>query len=317
MATTRSERRRRWFLRTQATAGWLTSWRTTVQAASIAALTDRHGPSQHARLWTKFAADARVPTGVMLHVRQRGTGVTITVPLSDPYLLIGNHPRCQLQLDGLAEEETHFALFWLHGELYGVDLRINHPRYAEEPRGDGWWSDGQSLRLGDYQLQVRGLPGIPARTVPVDDHSTVMLQLATADKRQEQRLTRWLTLVGCAAQSGVILREPGIAARQTALIRTPTSLWIVNLANGLPPRLGDRPVEWAALDPLDEFSFGAIKGQAMITWPDLRVDALTSAEPDLADPVETNRTRMTELHAELMRLLNPEEALESVTPANL
>lgn len=269
MATTRSERRRRWFLRSWALSGWLTDWRAELRAASEA-LPSKHGAGvdSHARLWQKFAADSRVPSGVTLLVRQRDTGVTITFPLADPYLLIGNHPRCQLQLSGLPDRETQYALFWLQGELYGVDLRMNSPHQTEEPCCDGWWTDGETLRLGEYEIKVRGLPGLPSRTVRIDDDSTITLHLESLVGRQERHLTRWLTLIGCAAESEVMIRDPSIAARQAALIRTPTSLWMINLAEGLPPRMAHRTLEWSALDPMDELSFGEIKVYTVRTWPE-------------------------------------------------
>ncbi len=279
VASTRNERRRRWFLRTLIVSEWLSQWRASVWAANAAAPLSRgSGGPPSAQLWAKFAADSRVPSGVILQVRQRGTGVTISLPLTDPYLLIGNHPRCQLRLDGGTGRETQYALFWLHGELYGVDLRRNSPHPPSDERVDGWWTDGQTLRIGEYQLQVQGLPGIPSRMIPVEDDSTVTLHLESPRGRQERHLTRWLTLIGCAADSGVIVREGTIAARQAALIRTPTSLWIVNLADGLSPRIANRPVDWTALDPMDEFTFGETKAHVATTWPERMVAASATIE---------------------------------------
>lgn len=290
MASTRNERRRRWFLRTWSASGWLADWRATVRAAAVASpLTAEAGLSRSARLWPKLATDTRVPSGVSLLVRRRHTGVTITLPLTDPYLLIGNHPRCQLQLDGTPGQDTQYALFWLHGELYGVDLRMNQPQSLEFRRMDGWWSEGQTLRLGDDVLQVRGLPGIPARTMPLGDDSTVSLHLESPEGEQQRHLTRWLTLIGCAADNGVIVRDRGIAARQAALIRTPTSLWIVNLADGLAPRISNRVAEWSLLDPLDEFSLGETKARVATTWPDQVVPVPTPTEYLTADLVDEDR----------------------------
>lgn len=268
LATSRNERRRRWFLRMGATSSWLTQWRASVRALNDKASLPLLQNSPDARLWAKFATDTRVPSGVMLEVQCRHTGVTVSLPLTDPYLLIGNHPRCGLRLDNGSGRDTEYALFWLNGELYGVDLRMNSPHHEADTHYDGWWTERQSLRLGDHLLRVRGLPGIPARVVPMDDDSTVTLQLNSPEGQQERRLTRWLTLIGCSVENDLILREQPIAPRQAALVRTPTSLWLVNLAEGQPPRITDRNVGWALLDPLDEFAFGDTKVHAVITWPD-------------------------------------------------
>lgn len=318
VATTRNERRRRWFLRTWAASGWLAQWRASVWAATVAApLPAGPGSSPNARLWTKFTTDSRVPSGVTLRVRRRRSGVTVSVPLTDPYFLIGNHPRCQLQLDSGDGSDTQFALFWLHGELYGVDLRMNQPHNEEENRGDGWWTDGQTLRIGEDELQVCGLPGIPSPTMPVDDDSTVTLHLESPAGRQERHLTRWLTLIGCAADNGVVIRERGIAARQAALIRTPTSLWMVNLADGLSPRISNRVVGWSALDPMDEFTFGETKAHAATTWPDHLVAASASNGFFLtADLVDEDRASLTRLDTKRSPTSNLSETPQSVSPSD-
>ena len=267
MATTRNERRRRWFLRSWATAGWL-KWQAALRGERQEHWLTPVQTTPHSQQWTRFAADVRVPGGVWLEVRQQRTAVSIRVPLSDPYLLIGNHPACGLRLDGLPSREIQYALFWLNGELHAIDLRQNSAQPPAGPRREGWWSDQNHLRLGDYHLQVRGLPGWPSRTFPFDDHSTVTLHLDSPDGRQERPLTRWITLVGSAADNGIVLREPGIASRQAALIRTPVSLWIVNLADAAPPRINSRNSPWSLLDPHDEFVMGNTHCQVMTEWPE-------------------------------------------------
>ncbi|HET6426469.1 MAG TPA: FHA domain-containing protein [Planctomycetaceae bacterium] len=278
MATTRNERRRRWFLRTWATAGWLTTWRASVRAAYSGESPVGSDTSPEARSWAQFAADVRVPSGVVLEIRRRHAAVTITVPLTDPYLLIGNHPACGVRLDGLPRE-IQYAFFWVNGELHGVDLGINAKHPDEAVHKEGWWSPQDKLMLGDYELRVRGLPGIPSRTFHFDDHNTITLHTVTGDESQERALTRRLTLVGCAPDNGVVLRGPGIAPRQAALIRTPVSLWIVNLAEGAQPQINGRVIPWSLLDPHDEFAIGNTRCHVITAWPEHPLSEFHETDP--------------------------------------
>lgn len=310
LATTRNERRRRWFLRTWATAGWLAQWRAAVRdthaAAPLSAVANRSPRDQQ---WARFAADSRVPSGVFLEVQRRDTGVTVTLPLTDPYLIIGNSRRCGLRLGDPLLRGEQYAFFWLHGELYGVDLRRNDPHHFVETNFDGWWTDGQSLRLGQHTVRVRGLPGIPARTNLLVDDATASLHLETPTGPHQLPLIRWLTLIGCGVDNGVFINETAIAPRQAALIRTPTSLWLVNLTEALPPQINHRPIEWSLLDPLDEFTFGATKAHVVTTWPEpasaISTEFLSTMESTTESPsLEEYRDRVATLQAELDRLRN-------------
>lgn len=311
MSSTRNERRRRWFLRTWAASGWLNQWRDSVRALTLA----DPGPadtSPHARQWAKFAADNRVPMGVVLQVHRRDTNVTVSLPLTDPYVLIGNSPCCGLRLDDPSLRGMQYGLFWLNGELYGVDLRPNDPNHDDPIPRDGWWTDGQSLRLGDYTLWVRGLPGIPARTSLLDDNSTITLHRTSPTGVQQRPITRWLTLIGCGVEDGVFIPEANIAPRQAALIRTPASLWLVNLAEALPPRITNRPIRWSQLDPLDEFTFGESTCHLTVAWPDA-LPPLTEFADDPAEATpsrEDHRARVAALQAELDRLLSLSEVAQ-------
>ncbi len=309
MASTRHERRRRWFLRTWAASGWLAKWRAAVWAETTTpSLCFTSDDSPRARQWARFAADVRIPSGVRLEVRDRRTAVKVELPLTDPFLLVGNHPCCGLQLNSLLAKDVVYAFFWLHGELYGVDLRMNSPQTEPGPLQDGWWSSGQSLMLGDYTLCPRGLPGLPARGLPIEDQSTVTLHLDSPQGSQQRHLTRRLTIIGCAPDNGVMIHADSMAPRQAAFIRTPTSLWIVNLARGLPPKLGHQPVAWSPIDPLDEFTFGETKCHAVTTWPEnffalpptLEIPQHVPAE----EATDEYRARLLALHAQLGRMLD-------------
>lgn len=286
MATTRNERRRRWFLRSWANAGWL-QWQAALRGEREERWLAPVETTPQNRQWARFAADVRAPGGVVLEVRDVRTAITISVPLSDPYLLIGNHPACGLRLDGLPDREIHYGLFWLNGELHAIDLRLNSTHPPQTPRREGWWSEQNHLRLGNYLLRVRGLPGWPSRTFPFEDHSTVTLHLDSPDGRQERPLTRWITLLGSAPDNGIVLREPGMAPRQAALIRTPVSLWLVNLADHLPPRMQHHPTAWTLLDPHDEFTFGETRCHAVTIWPENAFAAATDTENERSPETST------------------------------
>jgi hypothetical protein len=237
-----------------------------------------------------------------------GSPTSILMPLDDPWLIAGTDPTCGLRLSGPQVEPAHYAWFWLAGQLYGLDLSMNGT--APAIPFEGWWRDGAQIRIGTHRLRYHASPAVPEPFHP--DRPLPELSLSAGTGRRSLRLERWFTLIGRDRRCELVLDEPGVADRQAALIRTPDSLWLVNLAEASPPRSGGRPRAWLSLDPLDEFTIGQTTFRIESNWAEAAPTPVSPAvDPGTTtDPVAADRARLAVLHAALGQLLDQRDAVD-------
>lgn len=261
MVATRSERRRRWFV-----LRYLSGRRRVATSPAAAAVNP--SPSLIDRWWRQWRRDCGVPANAKLNVVADDGRLRVQMPLVDPFLLIGTDSRCGLQLQGPDIAPRHYALFWLGGRLFGVNLVSQSDRGARVP-ATGWLVDGQRLTLGRYQLQLSGLS--PVAAPRFRDGLQISLRHTTeadfTNRAGTVPIKRWLTLIGRHADCDVPLPDRGVAERQAALVHTPSSLWLVNLSMAAPPLMGGQSIAWTALDPLDEFTILRRRFRIEAEWP--------------------------------------------------
>ncbi len=256
-----------------------------------------------------MARDCQVPPGAHLELQTSGSPISITLPLNAPWLIAGTDETCGLRLDGPEVDPAHYVWFWLAGQLYGLDLSMNGT--APAVPFEGWWRDGSTIRIGTHQIVFRASTAVPDPFAPESPIPDILVTAGT--DRRSVSLDRWLTLIGRDRRCEIVLDDPGVADRQAALIRTPRSLWLVNLAEASPPTSGGQPRAWLLLDPLDEFMIGRTRFLIETLWPTAPSDPVSSPEPaDVptvphAKPVDSadgDRARLAVLHAALGQLLD-------------
>jgi hypothetical protein len=296
------DRRRRWLMRTH-----LLSSAPVIDPPSAASVTSRHSlaVTRATRLWQQFTRDCQVPPGARLELRSSGSAISITLPLNAPWLIAGTDATCGLRLHGPDVDPAHYVWFWLAGQLYGLDLSLNGS--APAVPYEGWWRDGSAVRIGTHQLVFRAGTAVPV-PFKLDGPIPDILVTAGTDRRS-LRLDRWLTLIGRDRRCEIVLDDPGVADRQAALIRTPRSLWLVNLAEASPPMSGGQPRAWL---PLDEFTIGRTTFSIETVWPAAPQTSVPAPGPAVvptvsdtrtADSADVDRARLTVLHAALGQLL--------------
>lgn len=307
MAATRGERRRRWLVRLFNHREWL----ATPVLTAVPPNSQRTAAPLSERLWSHFRSGCAVPADVLLKVSTASAEAIVTIPLTDPYVILGSDRRCQLRIVSPGVAPQHYALFWLSGRLYGLNLSGNAEGFS--PAGlDGWWSDKRPLRLGEYQVRVEGLPGRPVSLQISGDMPEATLTCTAPEGTRTIALKKWLTRLGRHGDNDVPMNDPGVAERQAALIRTPAALWLVNLCAARPVTMSGRAVNWVPLDPGDEFTLGTMTCQVQSDWTAATQDSLSlhrSREPfptiPLAPPTaeDERRARLAQLHESLQRLL--------------
>lgn len=257
----RDERRRRWRLR----------------KAMGAALSDAGGPittnatpscEQAAPLapGEQFARACAIPPRARLSVALR-SGPLLSLPLTEPVLFIGSGPECRLRLVNAGLDRRHYALFWLSGSLYGIDL---HRAQRQPERVVGrWWTEDTVVHLGPFRLRAERIA--PALFPAEKDRNGALplqLQWVAGERTHIERLRARLTLFGTGSCCTFQLRDARLAPVQAALVRTPRSLALIDLAdNSWTRRAGDL-VSAALLDPGDEFEIGRTVFQVASVWED-------------------------------------------------
>lgn len=284
-------RRRRWLLRTSAT-------RSNETAGVGAALIE--GPAfDPATLpltpWQVFARDCAASPRARLWMKVDG-GLELSTPLTDPVLFIGAGPECRLRCVDANLDRRHYALFWLAGSLYGVDLH----RALRDPGAmfDCWWMENNALDVGPFRLRATGI----SQTISRDDsdRSTALpLQIQwTAETRSHvEPLRARLTLIGSGPGCSIRLHDARLAPVQAALVRTRRSLGLFDLAGNTWTRQAGRPIERSLLDPGDEFEIGRTSFDVSAVWDEPWVAPAVS-------PWQEFVQQQTARVAELQQLLN-------------
>jgi hypothetical protein len=212
--------------------------------------------------------------------------------------LIGSGRECRLRCTDAGVDRRHYALFWLAGALYGVDLH----RARQNPHAPlgCWWNDATRVDIGPFQLQATGIAQTADRDVGERwSASPVRVHWTAGEQTHAEGLHARLTLIGSGRDCSIRLSAVQSAPVQAALVRTPRSLALFHLADNDWTRQHGLPIERALLEPGDEFQIGTTTFHVATIW-----DEHTAVTPSSSwrDFLEQQADRVAELQALLDRL---------------
>lgn len=287
----RSDRRRRWFLRAHAACAGLPH---RAESAVSAGLAEVPAPGPASDVPRPFAAACGVPDGAVLQVRSLTSGVTIALPLLQPFLLVGRDPACGLCLQDESVAPRHYYLQWLDGRLYG--------RALTAPFAGEFWDEATQLQVGRFELTVSGIGAPPAGSAFHGDRPAdfELVNLSTTPQHVRP-IDRRLILVGSSAECDLPLDDPTLAPFQAAFIAGRGQLWLVDLAGDASTTLAGRAVDWAAVGPGDELALGRFQFTVRGRWREMEAERRALAEA-LGELMQLERTRLDQMQDWLVRL---------------
>ena len=287
----------------------------------------------------KTVRSASVPNGDLQPIRQqllRESGgrsdtelrVEITgheaqiVPLNQPFVLIGRNPSCDIRFDHPGVLPRHLYLQWIDGRLFCCTLGMP----SQKSPAVGIWIGEEPVTVGPFQLSVidsESLPSLAPESLPSrnsDDpqvdfdplgksaelaSDVPQVQLTFTGVEQSDNfwpVDRPLTLIGCGSQCKLRLDHADIPTVLAALYRTPTSLWLINLADEESLRVNEQSTLLQSLDFGDLVQLGPF--QAEVSAASLSLKTLrTAAIEDSPKPARSSVKELTNRHRERLGTL--------------
>ena len=205
---------------------------------------------------------------VRLTVAYPGTGATKHFAIPSAFVRIGRDPACDLRLDHEQVSDHHAYLQVVAGCVYCVDLGARSGTFWEKGgEGSGWLGRDEAIRVGPYRIQ---LLGVGSRTGNQSGHGSGPLQalpraqdllpgLVLVFQDGNTELLRWrmkptLVFLGTSSRCKLQLAGPQVLSFHASLLRTPQSVWIIDLGGGI--HVNGVPVRFARLEKSDQLEIG-------------------------------------------------------------
>jgi FHA domain len=192
---------------------------------------------------TKYSADrflraCGMSEPLRLLVEGPGDGASSVYDFHQPFALIGHHERADLRLPHPEISQRQLYLQVLGGRVFGVHLSPRVPTWwAGTARASGWITKDETIAFGPYQLRLL-LPALEAtddESLPdplaiAPDGEPVALELLREGATPLRgAINRTLALIGHSLPCRVRIRDPRVSSVHGSFVRTPDSLWVVDL----------------------------------------------------------------------------------------
>ena len=203
-----------------------------------------------------------------------------SLPLERPFVLIGRDRCCDLRIDDPTVLPRQAYVQWIDGRLFVCSLSTP----SQKAPAIATWLDHTPVNVGPFRLSVTDHE---STATPQDrsQHSNGMVARGDADPLSkspalaneipqvqlrfhgvEQTDNLWpvdrqLTLIGGGSQCKLRLEHADIPTVLAGLIRTPTSLWLVNLGGDDSLLVNDRPAAVQSLDIGDVLQMGPFQAE--------------------------------------------------------
>ena len=231
------------------------------------------------RLVTSFAADCGYPNGFTLEVREHGTQQWIAHAIAEPFALVGPEDPCKPSFPELFASRSRVYLQLLGDRVFvcpveqtdrdgpipdWFDLGEEFPlatavARVSKPMLDADGELGTTRPSGDTTI-VANATGSQDPPSSADKPGGVALTLRNGHRRGEPLLTsREVTLVGTAAGCTYVVSWSTVSPVHCAIVRTPQTLWVVDLLSGRGTTVNGWPVKYAMLETGSRLGVGRMR----------------------------------------------------------
>ena len=218
------------------------------------------------RIHRRMMMECRAKSGTRIRIEFPGEEPQV-VAMSQPYLLIGSDPHCDLRLDHEEVHPRHIYLQWVNGQIFWCDLA---PRDGADPRQqtNGKWFGNEPINIGPCRLSLENQV-LPAKLddSPLDRSSQLaeeFPQLAFQFVGVEQSENLWsvsrvLTMIGRGFQCKLRLNHASMPYVQACLLRTRHCCWLVDIEGTGTTGVNGRAITVAPIDIGDILQLGPFR----------------------------------------------------------
>ncbi len=192
-------------------------------------------------------------------VKGPGIDTPCTWQLSQPYLIIGSAPGTGLVLPNKKIRRRHAYLHITETGIFFVDLlEGTSSQYDRTPPLDRWFSDGEILKLGSYELHFACLSKTASKEVlnnriPLSSKITRPTSLpelcieSSGGKKARRQIKRPLTVIGKSKSAHLRLIHGSISEFHAVVVCEQESIWTVDLGSRKGTKQNQQPIDIARL----------------------------------------------------------------------
>ncbi len=208
---------------------------------------------------------------LLVEVQAGDTGESLRRVLHQPFAVIGRAPNADLPLQGPGISRRHAYLQVISGRVYCLTFSTAVRSSSAPEDVAHWLDDGQTLRVGDYQVRVsRGAaPEPPAALADIDPLAAgsaaqlgmpaLSLEFLRGDAvRLRWRMDRLLVLMGSSPECRLRIGEGDGSRFHCSLVSTPQGVWVVDLLGRGGILLNGTQVRQARLEEGDVLRVGDV-----------------------------------------------------------
>ena len=215
------------------------------------------------------AADLAGP--IELEVTRPDDGSVKMYEFAQPFLLVGKAKAADLRLDHPSIGRRDAFLVLVGGRLLCVDLNSQSGvRQDGAPRRACWLAPGDRIAVGAYEIRLTGCPADPVPAADVADPLTarpadptrlvdLALEIDTgAGRPTAWPMPQWVALAGRAGACAIRAADENLSAFHCAFVKTPSSLWVIDLLSETRTRLNGQVIRVARLKDGDLVRVGGV-----------------------------------------------------------
>ncbi len=244
----------------------------------------------------------------------RITGDTETAEFDEPFIFFGRHPQNTAQLDDPSVSKKHAYLQVIDGHAFLVDFGSRTGiRVDGNPIVHGWVNPGQSVEIGEYNVQIVGLlkaaADRPLSTTAVTAPS--LLQLAISNDPASQGsvvcpLHSPMTLIGRHPQCNFRLLDERLNFFHLSVVQTANDVWLIDLPGSGGTRLNERLVRSSVLQVGDRINLNGI-------YLDVQLNRYEMPRNSAMEPVSNKMGRFSSASEELQPIADQVNDLRQAT----
>jgi hypothetical protein len=213
-----------------------------------------------------FAVDVGLRAPLRVTCTHGITGRKEVIELTQPYAVIGRAVGCTIRLidPSVAERQAYLQVINGLPHVLALGQHRNVLRLGGQEATDGWLSDGQSLGVGAFDLEVSGCQPagengpLPAEDHPGDPSPIILVHADDPSGLSGQPLPRPLTVIGRHAACNFRILDPRVRSFHAAVVCTASAAWLVNLRSPERVRLNGRPVRSSRLTAGDHLELNGL-----------------------------------------------------------
>lgn len=197
-----------------------------------------------------FAAECGHPDGIAIVLRSAKDETSQAFQIKTPFAIIGTSDHCNIRISDRSILPEHAYVQVLGDQVFVCSFSERQPVICNsQPVNADWFDINQEFELGEFQMRV--LPDKGFR--PLDTSESRPIIVARVDGDDSSGRLIWsdkdVSLAGRTSACMFRMKSSSVSNIHCSIVRTPYSVWVVDLSGHRGTYIDGGPVQLACLPP--------------------------------------------------------------------